>query len=126
MDNNPEAVEICRLRLWLSMVLDMDDPPGSNSDWALPNLDFQIVAGDSLVDRVAGIDLQVELVAHAQGPMSTVGLELRQGSLRTIFSPTSRSRRQRVRPRTHKQSQAPTGAAGPHRPGPARDHTLAP
>ena len=45
VDINPEAVEICRLRLWLSMVLDMDDPPEPNSDWALPNLDFQIVAG---------------------------------------------------------------------------------
>ena len=54
VDINPEAVEICRLRLWLSMVLDMDEPPAANSDWALPNLDFQIVAGDSLVDRVAG------------------------------------------------------------------------
>ena len=55
VDNNPEAVEICRLRLWLSMVLDMVEPPAPNSDWALPNLDFQIVAGDSLVDRVAGV-----------------------------------------------------------------------
>ena len=54
VDINPEAVEICQLRLWLSMVLDMDEPPAANSDWALPNLDFQIVAGDSLVDRVAG------------------------------------------------------------------------
>ena len=51
VDINPEAVEICRLRLWLSMVLDMDDPPVPDSDWALPNLDFQILAGDSLVDR---------------------------------------------------------------------------
>ena len=55
VDINPEAVEICRLRLWLSMVLDMDEPPPANSDWALPNLDFQIVAGDSLVDRIAGV-----------------------------------------------------------------------
>ena len=37
------------------MVLDMDEPPEPNSDWALPNLDFQIVTGDSLVDRVAGV-----------------------------------------------------------------------
>ena len=57
VDINPEAVEICRLRLWLSMVLDMDEPPPANSDWALPNLDFQIVAGDSLVDRVTGVTL---------------------------------------------------------------------
>ena len=55
VDINPEAVEICRLRLWLSMVLDMDEPPPPNTDWALPNLDFQILAGDSLVDGVAGV-----------------------------------------------------------------------
>ena len=55
VDINPEAVEICRLRLWLSMVLDMDEPPEANSDWSLPNLDFQIVTGDSLVDRAAGV-----------------------------------------------------------------------
>ena len=55
VDINPEAVEICRLRLWLSMVLDMDEPPAANSNWALSNLDFQIVTGDSLVDRVAGV-----------------------------------------------------------------------
>ena len=55
VDINPEAVEICRLRLWLSMVLDMDEPPDPNSDWALPNLDFQILAGDTLVDGVAGV-----------------------------------------------------------------------
>ena len=52
VDTNPAAVEICRLRLWLSMVLDMAEPPPANSNWALPNLDFRIVAGDSLVDRV--------------------------------------------------------------------------
>ena len=74
VDNNPEAVEICRLRLWLSMVLDMDEPPDPNSDWALPNLDFQIVAGDSLVDRVAGI----AFVGSWPPTDVTVGLELRQ------------------------------------------------
>lgn len=58
VDVNPEAVEICRLRLWLSMVLDMDEPPPPDSSWALPNLDFQIVAGDSLVDRLADISFK--------------------------------------------------------------------
>ena len=55
VDINAEAVEICRLRLWLSMVLDISEPPHPNEDWALPNLDFRIVAGDSLVDRAADI-----------------------------------------------------------------------
>jgi adenine-specific DNA-methyltransferase len=52
VDINPEAVEICQLRLWLSLVLDLKDPRKVDP---LPNLDFRIVAGDSLVDRVADI-----------------------------------------------------------------------
>ena len=55
VDINAEAVEICRLRLWLSMVLDIAEPPHPNEDWALPNLDFRIAAGDSLVDRAGDI-----------------------------------------------------------------------
>ena len=58
VDINPDAVEICRLRLWLSLVLDIPEPPAPPSDWSLPNLDFRIVAGDSLVDRLAGIEFR--------------------------------------------------------------------
>ncbi|MBS0174240.1 MAG: Eco57I restriction-modification methylase domain-containing protein [Nitrospira sp.] len=46
VDLNPEAVEICRLRLWLSLVIDAE------GDEPLPSLDFRIVCGDSLVDRL--------------------------------------------------------------------------
>ena len=80
VDINPEAVEICRLRLWLSMVLDMDEPPDPNSDWALPNLDFQIVAGDSLVDRVAGVTFKESWPTPED---LQLGMEL-QGSLQRL------------------------------------------
>ena len=86
VDVNPEAVEICRLRLWLSMVLDMDEPPSPNSNWALPNLDFQIVAGDSLLDRVAGI----AFVGSWPPTDVTVGLELRQEIERLVSNIHSR------------------------------------
>ena len=46
VDLNKEAVEICRLRLWLSLVIDAKD------DEPLPSLDFRIMCGDSLVDRL--------------------------------------------------------------------------
>lgn len=46
VDINPEAAEICHLRLWLSLVIDANEPV------PLPNLDFRFVAGDSLVDRI--------------------------------------------------------------------------
>ena len=95
VDINPEAVEICRLRLWLSMVLDMDEPPPANSDWALPNLDFQIVAGDSLVDRVTG----VTLVGTWPPQVVTIEIDLRNRIDRLV----SRIRRRREEfERTHK------------------------
>ena len=86
VDINPEAVEICQLRLWLSLVLDELEPP---RDAPLPNLDFRIVAGDSLVDRVADItfkeswpppkalSLRMELQAKAT-QLETVIARLRQ------------------------------------------------
>jgi hypothetical protein len=51
VDLNPTAVEICRLRLWLSLVIDYQ-PDDVSRIPALPNLEFRIVAGDTLVDRV--------------------------------------------------------------------------
>ncbi|MCL2000934.1 MAG: hypothetical protein FWG74_05830, partial [Planctomycetes bacterium] len=43
VDNDAFAVEIARLRLWLSLAVDSDDPE------PLPNLDFKIETGDSLL-----------------------------------------------------------------------------
>ncbi|MDQ3693047.1 MAG: Eco57I restriction-modification methylase domain-containing protein [Chloroflexota bacterium] len=60
VDVNPTAVEICRLRLWLSLVIEYDltrqrdIPP-------LPNLEFRVVAGDSLVDRVGAVAFRQSL-----------------------------------------------------------------
>ncbi len=51
VDINPMAVEICHLRLWLSIIVDLE-VSSFNQIPALPNLDFRIVAGDSLIDRM--------------------------------------------------------------------------
>ena len=96
VDINPEAVEICRLRLWLSMVLDMDDPPVPDSDWALPNLDFQILAGDSLVDGVAGVTIKESWPAPKKLQLDMV----LQDSLRTLERNIDLRRREFQR--THK------------------------
>jgi hypothetical protein len=45
VDIDPGAVEIARLRLWLSLVVDEDDVKHIKP---LPNLDYKVVAGDSL------------------------------------------------------------------------------
>jgi tRNA1(Val) A37 N6-methylase TrmN6 len=46
VDIDPGAVEIARLRLWLSLVVDEDD---IKTIKPLPNLDYKIVCGDSLL-----------------------------------------------------------------------------
>ena len=51
VDINSAAVEICRLRLWLSLVIEYDVARLSDIH-PLPNLEFRVVAGDSLVDRM--------------------------------------------------------------------------
>ncbi|PSQ51955.1 hypothetical protein BRD20_09045 [Halobacteriales archaeon SW_8_65_20] len=47
VDIDEGAVEICKLRLWLSMVADIEDEP--NEVEPLPNIDFNIRQGDSLI-----------------------------------------------------------------------------
>ena len=54
VDIDPGAVEIAKLRLWLSLVVDEDD---RNRIQALPNLDYKIMQGNSLLDEFAGVKL---------------------------------------------------------------------
>lgn len=48
------AVDIARLRFWLSLIVDEDDPE------ALPNMDFKIVQGNSLITTFNGKYLNLE------------------------------------------------------------------
>jgi type I restriction-modification system DNA methylase subunit len=54
VDIDPGAVEIAKLRLWLSLVVDEDDIKEIKP---LPNLDYKIMQGDSLVEEFEGIRL---------------------------------------------------------------------
>jgi hypothetical protein len=54
VDIDPSAVDIAKLRLWLSLVVDEDD---YLSIKPLPNLDYKIMQGDSLVEEFEGIRL---------------------------------------------------------------------
>ena len=51
VDIEKGAVDIARLRFWLSLILDEETPH------ALPNLDFKIMQGNSLLEQYEGIDL---------------------------------------------------------------------
>lgn len=57
VDIEPEAIELARLRLWLSLVLDLN--PSEDPD-PLPNLDFELMVGNSLIDSVDGVSLAPE------------------------------------------------------------------
>lgn len=72
VDINPEAVEICQLRLWLSLVLDYQGHPREVRP--LPNLDFRIRVGDSLIDRFEEVAFVESRPAGSyQAPFELVG-----------------------------------------------------
>ena len=54
VDIDPGAVEIAKLRLWLSLVVDEDDIKQIRP---LPNLDYKIMQGNSLIQEYEGIQL---------------------------------------------------------------------
>jgi hypothetical protein len=62
VDKDEFAVNIARLRLWLSLVVDYegDDPP------PLPNLDFKIETGDSLTAPDPSDPLKLDMFRQAQ------------------------------------------------------------
>lgn len=61
------AVEIARLRFWLALVVDEDVPQ------PLPNLDYKIMQGNSLLERFEGIDLS--MVAKTKKGIKVIGIE---------------------------------------------------
>ena len=67
VDINPTAIELCRLRLWLSLLVEET----SASVHPLPNLEYRTVCANSLSDFVAGVEVQ-----QTRGGALTLGLEL--------------------------------------------------
>ena len=55
------AIETCKLRLWLSLTIDEEDIVKP-----LPNLDFRIVQGNSLIEEYDGINLDIVLETGSQ------------------------------------------------------------
>jgi hypothetical protein len=62
VDADEGAVGIARLRFWLALVVDADRPV------LLPNLDYKVMQGDSLLESFEGIDFSD---LSAQGPADT-------------------------------------------------------
>ena len=66
------AVDIARLRFWLTLVVDEKTPE------ALPNLDFKIMQGDSLLEQYEGVDLSTLTKTKSE-------IDLQQGCRLTLF-----------------------------------------
>jgi hypothetical protein len=67
VDINPGAVELCRLRLWLALLVEEE----RGDVHPLPNLEYRIVCADSLTDFLGGVEVQ-----QTRGGALTVGLDL--------------------------------------------------
>ena len=66
-DIEPSAVDIAKLRLWLSIVIEDEIHDQDNIEFnqttkprPLPNLDYNIICGNSLVDEFKGVNLITE------------------------------------------------------------------
>jgi len=70
VDVDPGAVEIAKLRLWLSLIVDEQDYQHIKP---LPNLDYKVMQGNSLVDEYDGVKLiATEMVAARREAASNV------------------------------------------------------
>jgi hypothetical protein len=72
VDKEQSAVDIARLRLWLSLIVDEDD---LKDDKSLPNLDYKIMQGNSLLDEYDGLPLVPKDFVHRATPKSFVPQE---------------------------------------------------
>jgi len=72
VDIEATAVELCRLRLWLSLAVELDP---SRPAPPLPNLEFRTVCANSLVDFVEGVELQ-DTRRAARSPDMFLGLDV--------------------------------------------------
>ena len=61
IDKDYGAIETCKLRLWLSLTIDEDDVVKP-----LPNLDFRIIQGNSLIEDFDGINLDINVEKGTQ------------------------------------------------------------
>lgn len=99
VDIEPSAIDITKLRLWLSIIIDSDN----NNVRPLPNLDFNFMIGNSLIDEFEGMKLFDETLLNDEvlkketnkgkigRQKSLLGSEsIKQGILEDIFSKQAR------------------------------------
>ena len=90
VDIEPGAVDIARLRFWLSLVVDEPKPK------PLPNLDYKIMQGDSLREKFDGIELKNiasdSVIDIANGQTDIWG-NLTDGQLKATYGKTDNAKK---------------------------------
>ncbi|NOT13787.1 MAG: hypothetical protein HOP23_18500 [Methylococcaceae bacterium] len=95
VDIDASAIDIARLRLWLSLIVDEND---YGKIEALPNLDYKIMQGNSLVEDYDGIKLfnddfinqhndteaEIKCLREQQAKLQDEFLNLHKGNLLTV------------------------------------------
>jgi hypothetical protein len=74
----PWAVWICQLRLWLSLFIDMPDEFSRSFEPLLPNLEFKIRRGDSIVQKTGDKIFPVDSHANISSPIKRKITELKK------------------------------------------------
>lgn len=69
VDIESSAVDIAKLRLWLSLVVDQEIDETNQYPHPLPNLDCNIMCGNSIVDEYAGIRLTDDYLFSKQSDL---------------------------------------------------------
>src|SRR5207249_1992058 len=95
VDIEATAIELCRLRLWLSLVADL---PAGTTPHPLPTLEYRTVVANSPTDFVNGIEVQNSRDGQAAG-IELVGLDTSQliGLRDAYFAATEPTVKQAVR-----------------------------
>jgi hypothetical protein len=90
VDSDKGAVDIAQLRFWLALVVDENTPR------PLPNLDYKIMQGDSLLERFEDIDLKDlmsddETPEADRGPKPGADLFNTEGQVNLVFDKKEKS-----------------------------------
>lgn len=72
VDIKPEAIEIAKLRMWLSLVVDI---PRMEDVEPLPNLDYKLMCGNSLISTIHGEQLIPDPTKNQQGMLAVTPIQ---------------------------------------------------
>jgi hypothetical protein len=73
VDIKPGAIEIAKLRMWLSLVVDI---PNIDDVEPLPNLDYKMMCGDSLISTIHGEQLIPDPTKEQQGMLAVTPIQM--------------------------------------------------